>query len=401
MSNPTASKQLGELLSLEYGSALPEQVRSGYGYPVFGSNGIVGRHAGYLVNGPGIVVGRKGSVGEVCWSDESFWPIDTTYYVKARDGVHLRWLYWALKHSRINELDAATGVPGLNRNDAYQLAVFAPDADEQSSIAAILDTLDIAIEKSKTLIAKLRQVRAGLLRDLLTCGLDEQGQLRDPVVHPELFQETQVGRIPLGWQVTRLGRVAQFVTSGSRGWASHYSDQGALFLRIGNLTREHINLRLEDVVRVQPPAGTEGARTKIQPGDVLISITADLGIVGVIPEPFEEAYVNQHIALVRPVPTVCSKWIGRYLAFGPGAVQFRMLNDAGAKAGMTLPAVESLVIALPSSEEQTQISAVLDAVDAEISGQARTFSKFREIKSGLMDDLLTGRVRVPVGLELA
>lgn len=87
---------------------------------------------------------------------------------------------------------------------------------------------------------------------------------------------------------------AELVTSGSRGWARYYSDEGALFLRIGNLTRDHINMRFDDIVLVNPPKSSEGKRTSVKTGDLLISITADLGIIAVIPTGFGEAYVNQH-----------------------------------------------------------------------------------------------------------
>ncbi len=170
---------------------------------------------------------------------------------------------------------------------------------------------------------------------------------------------------------------------------------GPLFLRISNLSREHIDLRLRDVVRVRPPAGSEGARTRVQADDMLISITADLGIIGVVPDYFEEAYVNQHIALVRAGSRVNPRWIGRFLASDPGANQFQRLNDSGAKAGLNLPAVESLLIAVPSLEEQLAATRVLDAIDDHVERELVFAEKLTHIKSGLMTDLLTGRVRVP------
>src|SRR3989338_4239458 len=95
---------LGAVLSLEYGSAFPEALRTGVGFPVFGSNGVVGRHSRYLIEGSGIVVGRKGSVGRVCWSSEPFWPIDTAYYVVPNDGASLRWIYWLLSLINLKRL---------------------------------------------------------------------------------------------------------------------------------------------------------------------------------------------------------------------------------------------------------------------------------------------------------
>jgi type I restriction enzyme S subunit len=189
-----------------------------------------------------------------------------------------------------------------------------------------------------------------------------------------------------------------FLTSGSRRWASHYSREGSIFIRIGNLTREHINLSLVDLIKVRPSPGSEDERTRTQPQDILISITADLGIVGVIPDGFPERFVNQHIALVRHASSLVARWIARFLGFGPAARHFRLLNDSGAKAGMSLPSVESLLIAIPSVEEQREASRILDEMDDSIAREERIADKLNGLKQGLMVDLLTGRVRVPPGL---
>ena len=168
---------------------------------------------------------------------------------------------------------------------------------EQTEIAEILSTVDRAIEQTEALIAKQQRIKTGLMQDLLTRGIDEHGNLRSEQTHQ--FKDSPLGRIPMEWDVRKIESISDFVTSGARGWAKHYSNDGAPFLRIGNLTRDHINMRFHDTVCVRPPAGTEGLRTLVAPGDVLISVTADLGLIGVIPDGFGEGYVNQHIALVR------------------------------------------------------------------------------------------------------
>lgn len=92
--------KLGDILTLEYGKGLPESERSKGHYPVFGSNGIIGYHEQFLVKGPGIVVGRKGTIGATTWVDSDFWPIDTTYFVKTKnENVFLKWLFFKLKQS--------------------------------------------------------------------------------------------------------------------------------------------------------------------------------------------------------------------------------------------------------------------------------------------------------------
>ncbi|HET90998.1 MAG TPA: restriction endonuclease subunit S, partial [Chloroflexi bacterium] len=187
------NQSLGDLLSLEYGDGLPQTERTGHGYAVYGSSGVIGEHSDYLIEGPGIIVGRKGTVGAVEWSQNNFWPIDTTYYVQPTEELGFRWLYWLLLHSQLDRLDASTGVPGLNRYEAYALPVPVPPLPEQRRIAEVLDAADEAIRQTERVIAKLREVKRGLLHDLLTRGLDADGNLRDPVAHPEQFKDSPLG----------------------------------------------------------------------------------------------------------------------------------------------------------------------------------------------------------------
>ncbi len=133
-------QSISELLSLEYGKSLPEAVREDSGSVlVVGSNGVQGKHSKYLVKGPGIVIGRKGSAGEVNWYEENFWPIDTTYFVVPARKINMRWLYYTLRVLPLKKYATATGVPGLNRNDVYALVVPVPPPEEQTRIVAILD----------------------------------------------------------------------------------------------------------------------------------------------------------------------------------------------------------------------------------------------------------------------
>lgn len=270
------------------------------------------------------------------------------------------------------------------------------DSVEQRTIAAILDTMDEAIRQTEAVIAKLRQVKTGMLHDLLTRGLDENGELRDPIHHPEQFKNSPLGLIPNEWNVQPLKFLSEFVTSGSRGWAQYYADQGSLFLRIGNLTREHINLRYDDLVHVRPPKGTEGARTKVIPGDLLVSITADLGIIGCVSEDIGDAYVNQHIALVRPLKEINPRWCAHYLASPSYQKQFTLLNDSGAKAGLNLTSIGNLLVSIPDdNSEQSQIVRSLDEIDGQVETKKVYLRKQILLKQGLMHDLLTGTIRVP------
>lgn len=136
---------LGDIIALEYGRSLPDKMRRAGDVPVYGSNGVVGWHDEALVPSGGIVIGRKGTAGSVTVSSQPFWPIDTTYFVRARQPVDADWLAAILLHCRLNELNEATGVPGLNRDKAYRQPVLLPPLDEQRRIAEVLRSVDEAI----------------------------------------------------------------------------------------------------------------------------------------------------------------------------------------------------------------------------------------------------------------
>jgi type I restriction enzyme S subunit len=176
-------RKLGDVLSLEYGKSLPARARVGGNVPVFGSNGIVGWHSTPLVRGCGIIVGRKGTVGAVHWSDKDFWAIDTTYFVKPKEDLELRWLYYVLVWLRLDRLNAATGVPGLNREDAYRERIPFPPLEEQRRIAELLSAIDKVIENEQRYLQGLEKLKKWMLNNLLT------GKVRLPEWVDELLAE--------------------------------------------------------------------------------------------------------------------------------------------------------------------------------------------------------------------
>lgn len=204
--------------------------------------------------------------------------------------------------------------------------------------------------------------------------------------------ETKAGLIPEDWEIKQIGDLRSFVTSGSRGWAAYYSDRGSPFIRITNLSRSSVYLDLEDLRFVDLPANdSEGARTHLQDGDVLISITADIGIIGYVsskvPKP---AYINQHIALVRfDSLRTNSKFVSYFLASENPQKLFRALTDSGAKAGMNLTMVQQICVAIPPTKaEQEAIAEALSDADALIESLERLIAKKRHLKQGVMQELL-------------
>jgi type I restriction enzyme S subunit len=159
--------RIGEILELKYGKSLPSNIRSGAGYKVYGSNGMTGLHEKTITSSPSIIVGRKGSIGEIHYSEKPCWPIDTTYYVDSfGDSVAPRWLYHRLQNLDLKALNKAVAIPGLNRNDVYQLGIPLPPLEEQRRIAAILDKAASLEKLSQSSITKLYQTLESSFRHL-------------------------------------------------------------------------------------------------------------------------------------------------------------------------------------------------------------------------------------------
>jgi type I restriction enzyme, S subunit len=361
-----------------------------------------------------IIISKDGTIGRVALVNYLPGPttINSTMMLvrlKNQESLCSEYIFYFLQGGKfkklVSERVAGSGVPHLFQADMKTLTVYAPVIEKQRKIAKILSTLDNLIVNTQSLIDKYTAVKQGMVADLFSRGIDlsgtpgtnkNYGQLRPSVADArEVYQETDLGWVPKVWSVVTLGDISEKITSGSRDWASYYSDEGELFVRISNLTREHINFRWKSIKYVDIGSGSEGERTRLEGGDILISITADLGIIGVVPDDFERAYINQHTALVRINKNVNNpRYIGHALQSYSGQHQFEQLGDSGAKAGLNLPTIASLKCLLPSNIEQNEITNRLDVIDQLVADYKIEKEKYLNQKKGLMQDLLTGKVKV-------
>ncbi|WP_165064193.1 restriction endonuclease subunit S [Desulfovibrio sp. ZJ200] len=136
----------GDIVSLEYGKALRADQRKYGDYPVYGTNGQIGKCNTVLCNEAGIIIGRKGEYREVHYSSIPFFVIDTAFYIKKKENFDVKWAYYYLKTQDINELDSGSAIPSTSREDFYQLPVSVPPLQEQHAIAAVLSSLDDKID---------------------------------------------------------------------------------------------------------------------------------------------------------------------------------------------------------------------------------------------------------------
>ena len=152
-------KTIGQVLTLEYGISLPEKKRISGDFPVYGSNGVIGSHNEFSVNAPCIIVGRKGSAGEVNWSDKNCTPIDTTFYVKLLDetATDLKFIHYILKSLNLPSLKAGSGPSGINRNNVYSLQIPVPPLAVQQQIADECEAVDQETDQARQTIVTTKQ----------------------------------------------------------------------------------------------------------------------------------------------------------------------------------------------------------------------------------------------------
>ena len=198
-----------------------------------------------------------------------------------------------------------------------------------------------------------------------------------------------------GWSIQRLGELSEFITSGSRGWARYYVDSGATFIRSQNV----VNGRLDfsDHQCVIPPEGSEGSRTRVKLNDLLITITGNsVGNVAIVDCDLGEAYISQHVGLVRLQNPASAAYVCRFLCPGaPGNAQITASQSGQSKPGLNLQNLRDFAIAMPAAAEQRAIAAALSDIDALLAGLDRNISKKRDLKQAAMQQLLTGQTRLP------
>lgn len=365
----TQSTQLGEVCKFVYGEALKEENRRSGKVPVYGSNGVVGWHDTALTRGATIVIGRKGSIGEVNWSNGPCFPIDTTYYVeKTERPCDLRWLYYALLKLDLTRLNKSAAVPGLNRDDAYEQHILFPDVPEQERIAALLDQAD-----------RLRRTRRYAL-ELTDTFL--------PAAFLELFGDPATN--PLGLPVAKLGEFLSFVTSGSRGWADYYAPEGARFIR--SLDVRMNNISDEDAVFVKPPNGAEADRTRVKPADVLLTITGSrIGRVAPVPERLNGAFISQHVAILRLKAGLLPEFLSMFLSLDTGGQrEIACVQYGQTKPGLNLDQIRELRVPVPHLCRQQQFLELAKRVERLRSVQREALRQAEHLFASLLHRAFSG-----------
>jgi type I restriction enzyme S subunit len=299
-----------------------------------------------------------------------------------------RFLFYFMCQVDLGASTRGGAVPSLRRGDVADLEIPLPPLPEQRRIVArieeLFSRLDAGVAALRQAKAQLQRYRQSVLAAAVTGQLTQAWREQHPDTEPaekllerilnqrreqwngrgkykEPVAPTTDHDLPENWVSATSDQLLQFVTSGSRGWAEYYSEEGAIFLRIGNLEHEDIALDLDDIQRVMPPEGAEGSRTRVQTNDILISITADVGMVALVDTDIGEAYINQHVALARPSDEVNPRFLAWLFASKPTKVQWKLLQRGATKVGLGLDDIRAVQLGLPPLAEQYQIVAEVEA----------------------------------------
>ena len=322
------------------------------------------------------------------------------------NGIDLRTDY--LFHNldwRYEELRARSsggGRGGLSKAILEAVPILLPSLAEQSEIVKILDTLDTAISETGALIAKLKAVKQGLLHDLLTRGIDVNGELRPSQAEaPQFYKESPLGWIPKDWEVKQLKELLAAVDpamrSGPFGSAllkEELVSAGLPFLGIDNVYAERFVADYKRFVTTKKFA--QLARYAVRPDDLMITIMGTVGRCCLVPEDVGQALSSKHVWTI----TLDQELYSPYLAmlqvnYSPWVLEhFGRDQQGGTMAAIRSETLRSTLLPTPPRDEQRLIEERLRAISKRIDLEVDSFVKMQAKKSGLMDDLLTGRVRV-------
>lgn len=342
--------------------------------------------------------------GYITRSDDNL--VASTGFAVIRCGSDLdsRYLFHSLFESRVaqqlRERETGTNYPAVAERDVKELLLFCPDKTIQTAIAEILDATDEAIDATEALIGELKAIKAGLLYDLLTRGLGDNGKLRDPAAHPDQFRASALGPVPAEWDIRTLGEALTLYNGrlqtgpfGSQLHAREYLSEGVPVVMPQDIQDGRISI--DQIARVSAEKAASLARHRLVPGDIVFARRGELCRAAAVTEREAGWLCGTGCFLLRlPPASINNRWLAAVYR------SFRIQRQVVARAvGCTMlslnnSVMEGLLIAWPKTPEQNEIMVRLDCMDDRIAAETKLLEKLRGVKRGLMQDLLNGRVRV-------
>jgi type I restriction enzyme S subunit len=312
--------------------------------------------------------------------------------------IYPRFLHYVLtseqarNHAR-RECKPAVNQASLGQRDVSRFKFFSPRIAQQRRIAEILSTLDETIEQTEALIAKMQQVKAGLMHDLFTRGVTPDGHLRlTREQAPELYKESQLGWIPKEWELRPCSAICEKITVGIVVRPTqYYVPEGIPAFRSANI--QEAGIYPADFVFISPQSNALLAKSQVQSGDIISVRTGYPGTSAVVPEEFSGANCID-VLISRPGSLVRSSFLTNWINSSFGKDQVLRKQGGLAQQHFNVGELRDLLVVLPDLSEQDAIVERMVAVSEWITKEQAFAEKLYLQKNGLMHDLLTGCVRV-------
>ncbi len=396
MSTHTSQKwnkvKLKDILTLNYGKGLPARDRLHGEFPVYGSAGIIGYHTSFISTAPGIIVGRKGSIGEVYLSKINYYPIDTSYYINSSDSYNIKFIYFLLKALGLKHLNTDAAVPGLNRDVAYQQVLLLPELSIQNTVADILSAYDDLIENNNHRIKKLEDIAQKIYIEWFV-NFRFPGYKKVKMVD----SRTEFGKIPENWQIKTIGNALLKIESGSRPKGGINPEERD----IPSIGAENINgLGFYDYSKekfVSKEFFNNMRSGHIRNMDVLLyKDGAHIGRKTIVGNdfPHKKCSINEHVFILR-TNELCSQIFLYFWLDQPKLTQcIKNLNTNAAQPGINQAGVRGLPIMLPDKS-------ILDLFDESmykilnlIFVLAKQNNDLRLTRDLLIPQLVTGKLEI-------
>lgn len=368
MTTPWPERSLGDICIFNYGKALLTSNRSGSGFPVYGSNGEVGRHTKALTDGPTIVVGRKGSFGKVHYSESPCWPIDTTYYIDAKSTcADLRWLQYRLRSLGLTGLNRAAAVPGLNRDDAYRQRLLVPPIEEQRRIAAVLDQAHEVLAGRRASLALVDSLTESIFFDMFgDPRVDVPADPLTPLI--DLIDRDR----PICYGILMPGPDVP---------------EGVPYVRVVDMRGGGIHA--PGVRRTTTEISNQFRRSLLRAGDVVISIRGHVGRVAEVPPELDGANITQDSARLA-VKGVEASYLLSYLRT-PFAQQWMAQYVRGvAVRGLNLGELKRLPVLVPPPRDQVLFAHRIRQIDGHAARVKESLAQLGALISSLQQRAFSG-----------
>ncbi|APR65988.1 type I restriction endonuclease subunit R [Thalassolituus oleivorans] len=371
--------RLGSVAELQRGFDLPSSQRIDGSVPIVSSGGVTGYHSEAKSKAPGVVTGRYGSIGDVFYLEEDYWPLNTSLWVKDFHGNYEKFVYYLLCNFDFKKFSDKTGVPGVNRNDLHAVKVGLPSIPEQKKIAQILSTWDKAISSTEQLLANSQQQKKALMQQLLT------GKKR-------LLDKNGV-RFGGEWKKGKLSDIAN-IDSGYAFKSADFTDseKGIPIIRMSDFKTGGVDI--SNAAKVIPETTIGLDRFRLKNGDFVFGMSGSLSNYGWVKEQDLPCFLNQRVG--RILAKECAVQMFVTYLYLSDKIQQSILDKAAGAAQLNISSTDlrKTIVHYPGFEEQQKIAAVLSTADQEISALKQKLDALKQEKKALMQQLLTGKRRV-------